>query len=202
LTCDFSRGHRVICCSGEAFFANACNPIVKQRWYRAFLDVYNDFLVSLLMRDAPSTGISSENAPDTTAHPPLWLATIPLPVLYIAYAILVEKGVPVTDEALLQVVMQPDALFRGYQDVQISAMREHEYGMTRGAAAAAYAHVFEKMAEAGSLDFMLKAESAAVAEDDDDDDCDREVAWWCIPPDSDVSKGKDALAELVGGSHL
>ena len=154
------------------------------------------------MRDAPSTGISSENVPDTNAHPPLWLATIPLPVLYIAYSILVEKGVPVPDEALLQVVMQPDALFRGYQDVQISAMREHEYGMTRGAAAAAYAHVFEKMAEAGSLDFMLKVESAAVAEDDDDDDCDREVAWWCIPPDSDVSKGKDALAELVGGSHL
>jgi hypothetical protein len=129
------------------------------------------------------------------------MGTVPLPILFVAYAILAEKGVSVTDDALLQIVTQPDVLFKGYQDVQIAAMQEHQYGMVRGASAAAYAQVFEAMAESGSLDYMLKAEpssAAAAADDDDDDNPNREVAWWCIPPDSDLSKGKDALAALVG----
>jgi hypothetical protein len=142
----------------------------------------------------------SNTSTDAASTPPLWLGTVPLPILYVAYAVLVEKGVSVTDDALLQVVAQPEVLFRGYQDVQVAAMQEHQYGMVRGAAAAAYAQVFEAMAESGSLDYMLKAESstAAAVDDDADDDTGREVAWWCIPPDSDMSKGKDALAVLVG----
>jgi hypothetical protein len=188
-----------LCCdstaSAASFFEHACNPIVKQRWHHAFIDIYHEFLSSSSLQCSETSNVAASS-------PPLWMGTVPLPILYVAYAVLVEKGVSVTDDALLQVVTQPEMLFKGYQDVQVAAMQEHQYGMVRGAAAAAYAQVFETMAEAGSLDYMLKAESslAAAADDDDDkdDDPNREIAWWCIPPDSDMSKGKDALAALVG----
>jgi hypothetical protein len=182
--------------AGASFFAHACTPTVKQRWHSAFIDMYDEVLSSLSFRDGQPSHASADN--DAASAPPLWLGTVPLPILYIAYAVLVEKGVSLTDDAILQVITQPDVLFKGYQDVQISAMQEHQYGMVRGAAASAYAHTFEKMAEAGSLDYMLKAEPPAAADDGEDDDADREVAWWCIPPDSDMSKGKDVLAVLVG----
>jgi hypothetical protein len=187
--------------AGDAIFANACKPIVKQRWLQSFTEMYSDVLSSLspLSIQETCTTPSAEAARPPAPAPPLWLSAVPLPILYITYAILVEKGISVTDEAILQVVSQPDVLFRGYQDVQISAMQEHQYGMVRGAAATAYAEMFEKMAEAGSLDHMLKVDPVAAAEaDDDDDDPNREIAWWCIPPDSDLSRGKDALAALIG----
>lgn len=76
----------------------------------------------------------------------------------------------------------------------------------RGAAAAAYAEVFEAMAECGSLDYMIKAEApstaAAAADEEEEDDPNREIAWWCIPPDSDMARGKDTLLSLVGQSHI
>jgi hypothetical protein len=191
--------------AGVAFFAHACKPVVRQRWQHAFLEVYNQFLLSLSPRDRESPTKTSADDSGSPA-PPLWLGTVPLPILYVAYSVLVEKGVSVTDDALLQVVTQPDVLFRAYQDVQISAMHEHEYGMVRGAAATAYAQVFEAMAECGSLDYMIKAEApstaAGAADEEEEDDPNREIAWWCIPPDSDMARGKDTLLSLVGQSHV
>ena len=184
----------------------ACKPVVRQRWQHAFLEVYNQFLLSLSPCDRDDESPTKTSADDSgSPAPPLWLGTVPLPILYVAYAVLVEKGVSVTDDALLQVVTQPDVLFRAYQDVQISAMHEHEYGMVRGAAAAAYAQVFEAMAECGSLDYMIKAKAActaAAADEEEEDDPNREIAWWCIPPDSDMARGRDTLLSLVGQSHV
>jgi hypothetical protein len=204
-SCGLRIGWTLTLAAGMAFFAHACKPVVRQRWQHAFLEVYNQFLLSLSPRDRDSPTKTSADDSGSPA-PPLWLGTVPLPILYVAYSVLVEKGVSVTDDALLQVVTQPDVLFRAYQDVQISAMHEHEYGMVRGAAATAYAQVFEAMAECGSLDYMIKAEApsaaAGAADEEEEDDPNREIAWWCIPPDSDMARGKDALLSLVGQSHV
>lgn len=204
-SCGLQIGWTLTLAAGVAFFAHACKPVVRQRWQHAFLEVYNQFLLSLSPRDRDSPTKTSADDSGSPA-PPLWLGTVPLPILYVAYSVLVEKGVSVTDDALLQVVTQPDVLFRAYQDVQISAMHEHEYGMVRGAAATAYAQVFEAMAECGSLDYMIKAEApsaaAGAADEEEEDDPNREIAWWCIPPDSDMARGKDALLSLVGQSHV
>ena len=205
-SCCLRIGWALTLAAGVAFFAHACKPVVRQRWQHAFLEVYNQFLLSLSPCDRDDESPTKTSADDSgSPAPPLWLGTVPLPILYVAYAVLVEKGVSVTDDALLQVVTQPDVLFRAYQDVQISAMHEHEYGMVRGAAAAAYAQVFEAMAECGSLDYMIKAEAACTAaavDEEEEDDLNREIAWWCIPPDSDMARGRDTLLSLVGQSHV
>lgn len=201
LICNVNALRDVFFQTVGSYFANACKPAVQQLWRRAFCDMYNDFLSSIDCFNHEASSPKSFSNCSENLRPPLWLGTVPLPILYVAYAVLVEQGVAVTDDALLQVVVQPDVLFRGYQEVHIAAMKEHQYGMVQGAAAAAYADVFQRIAEAGALDYMLKADSTSATFDNDDGDRNGDYAWWCIPPDSDMSRGRDALMELVGQEH-
>ncbi len=75
--------------SGTSFFAHACKPWVKQRWQDVFVRMYDDFLSSaddqMNHRHHISPATDASAFPNEPTPLPLWLGTVPLPLLYAVY---------------------------------------------------------------------------------------------------------------------